>query len=119
MKMANKQGGFTDILTDIRNCTTSLTCNTAMLDYTCKLANSTGFLVDCEFGCCEGDLCNSGGPMPTLAPRPTGPSGFLVDCEFGCCEGDLCNSGGPMPTLAPRPTGPSGTKYNTQCGTLS
>ncbi|XP_031571159.1 uncharacterized protein LOC116305394 [Actinia tenebrosa] len=64
---------------EIRNCSYSLQCQ-SMRDITCNAANATGILKKCEVGCCEGDLCNSGGPIPTQAPMPTGPSGADLSC---------------------------------------
>ncbi|KAK3740704.1 hypothetical protein QZH41_019074, partial [Actinostola sp. cb2023] len=55
---------------EIRNCSSFLPC--ALADATCKAANITGKLTKCEIGCCQKDLCNSGGPIPTKGPtRPS------------------------------------------------
>lgn len=69
-----------DVITihqEVRNCSYSFQCQ-SLRDVLCKTANSTGNLKKCEVGCCQGDLCNSGGPIPTQAPGPTGPSGMSL-----------------------------------------
>jgi hypothetical protein len=65
------------IHTEVRQCVNSFQCS-YVKDIKCKSANKTGKLKKCEVGCCEGDLCNSGGPIPPQPPKPTGPSGMSL-----------------------------------------
>jgi len=49
----------TSRIVELKNCSSSFTCDAGSDFNLCKIVGDDNFVSDCSFKCCEGDLCNS------------------------------------------------------------
>ncbi|XP_078343151.1 uncharacterized protein LOC144628906 isoform X2 [Oculina patagonica] len=78
MKYNFSLGGLVSLDVWSKNCSNSVVCYPQFKYNYCKVLEITGLVSNCTFDCCQGDLCNGPGLMPSSTTKPITIPGSTV-----------------------------------------